>query len=235
MLIRKLRCGQLRRLRVREPETGVDPTPDKQLSGPPARKRKEIKEMKRLAVITGILALAAPLALAQTSTWTSDPAHSEVDFSIKHLSVSNVHGRFGHVSATIIYNDADITKSSVNATIDVTGVDTGEEARNNHLKTPDFFDVATYANATFTSTSVAKTATGLTVNGNLTLHGVTKPVVLTVDGPTAPAQGMDHKPHVGFEATTTIKRTDFGIGTKFPDAILSDAVKLTIELDVAKQ
>jgi len=95
--------------------------------------------------------------------------------------------------------------------------------------------VATYANATFVSTSVAKTATGLLVSGNLTLHGVTKPVVLTVDGPTAPAQGMDHKPHVGFEATTTIKRTDFGIGTKFPEAILSDAVKLTIELDVAKQ
>ena len=85
--------------------------------------------MKRLAVLTGILALAAPLALAQTTTWTSDPAHSEVDFSIKHLSISNVHGRFGKVAATIDLNQADITKSTVTATIDTTTVDTGDGAR----------------------------------------------------------------------------------------------------------
>jgi len=83
--------------------------------------------MKRLTLVTGILALAAPLALAQTSTWKSDPAHSEVDFTILHLSVSHVHGRFGHVDATLVLNAADITKSTVTATIDVTGVSTGEE------------------------------------------------------------------------------------------------------------
>jgi polyisoprenoid-binding protein YceI len=191
--------------------------------------------MKRLALVTGILALAAPLALAQTSTWTSDPAHSEVDFSITHLAISNVHGRFGHVAATIVYNEADITKSTVNATIDVTGVDTGEEARNNHLKSPDFFDVTTYPSATFTSTSVAKSGDGLTINGNLTLHGVTKPVVLTAEGPTGPVEGVEHKMHAGFSATTTIKRADFGIGPKFAAAMVGDSVKLNIELDVAKQ
>ncbi|HXR40467.1 MAG TPA: YceI family protein [Terracidiphilus sp.] len=191
--------------------------------------------MKRLALVTGILALAASLALAQTSTWTSDPPHSEVDFTITHLSVSNVHGRFGHVAATINLNEADITKSTVSATIDVTGIDTGEDARNNHLKSPDFFDVATLPSATFTSTSVAKTATGLTINGNLTLHGVTKPVVLAAEGPRGPAPGMDHKPHAGFSATTTIKRTDFGIGSKFPAAIVGEDVKLNIELEVVKQ
>jgi polyisoprenoid-binding protein YceI len=191
--------------------------------------------MKRLALVTGILALAAPLALAQTSTWTSDPNHSEVDFSISHLTVSNVHGRFGHVNATIAYNEADVTKSTVNATIDVTGVDTGEDARNNHLKSPDFFDVTTYPSATFASTSVSKGGNGLIINGNLTLHGVTKPVVLTADGPRGPAPGMDHKPHAGFSATTTIKRTDFGIGGKFPSAAVGDDVKLNIELEVVKQ
>ncbi len=139
--------------------------------------------MKRLAIVTGILALAAPLALAQTSTWTSDPNHSEVDFSITHMTVSNIHGRFGHVNATIAYNEADVTKSTVNATIDVTGVDTGEEARNTHLKSPDFFDVATFPTATFTSTSVSKSGDGLTINGTLTLHGTTKPVVLSAEGP----------------------------------------------------
>src|ERR1700678_836223 len=191
--------------------------------------------MNRLTIVTGILALAAPLAFAQTSTWTSDPAHSEVDFSISHLTVSNVHGRFGHVTASIVYDEADLTKSTVNATIDVSGVDTGEDARNNHLKSPDFFDVAANPTATFTSTSVAKTDNGLIINGNLTLHGVTKPVVLHAEGPRGPAPGMDHKPHAGFSATTTIKRSDFGIGSKFPAVIVGEDVKLNIELEVVKQ
>lgn len=190
--------------------------------------------MKHLALATGILALAAPLALAQTSTWTSDPAHSEVDFTVTHLTISNVHGRFGHVTATIKLNEADITKSSVTASIDMTGIDTGEEARNNHLKSPDFFDVATYPTATFTSTSVSKSGSSLTINGNLTLHGVTKPVTLTAEGPTGPVTGMDKKQHAGFSASATIKRTDFGVG-KFPAAVVGDDVKLGIELDVAKQ
>jgi polyisoprenoid-binding protein YceI len=191
--------------------------------------------MNRLTIVTGILALAAPLAFAQTSTWTSDSAHSEVDFSISHLTVSNVHGRFGHVTASIAYDEADVTKSTVNATIDVSGVDTGEEARNNHLKSPDFFDVATNPTATFTSTSVSKSDTGLTINGNLTLHGVTKPVVLHAEGPRGPAPGMDHKPHAGFSATTTVKRTDFGIGAKFPSTVVGEEVKLDIELEIVKQ
>jgi polyisoprenoid-binding protein YceI len=191
--------------------------------------------MKRLALVTGILALAAPLALAQASTWTSDTAHSEVDFTIRHLSVSNIHGRIGKVAATLHLNEIDITKSTVTATIDVTTIDTGEPARDTHIKSPDFFDVAKFPTATFESTSVAKGGSGLTVTGNFTLHGVTKPVVLDVEGPSGPALGMDHKPHSGFTATTTISRTAFGIGAKFPDAIVGDAVKLTIEVEVVKQ
>jgi polyisoprenoid-binding protein YceI len=191
--------------------------------------------MKRFTLVTGILALAAPLALAQTSTWISDPAHSEVDFSITHLAISNVHGRFGHVNATLNFNEADVSKSTVTATIDVTGVDTGEQGRNNDLKGPNYFDVATYPSATFTSTSVAKSGDSLTINGNLTLHGVTKPVVLAAEGPRGPASGMDHKQHSGFSASTTIKRSDFGIGPKIPAAMVGDEVKLNIELDVAKQ
>jgi polyisoprenoid-binding protein YceI len=191
--------------------------------------------MKRMAFLTGILALAAPLAMAQTSTWVSDPAHSEVDFAITHLSISNVHGRFGKVAATLAYDETDVTKSTVTAIIDVSTVDTSEDARNNHLKTPDFFDIAQYPTATFASTSVAKSGNGLIVNGNFSLHGVTKPVVLNVDGPTGPVQGMDHKQHSGFSATTTISRSAFGIGTKFPASMVGDEVKLSIDLDLAKQ
>jgi polyisoprenoid-binding protein YceI len=191
--------------------------------------------MKHLKLASAALALIAPVAMAQTSAWKVDSAHSEVDFSIKHLAISNVHGRFGKIDATINYDDKDISKSSVNVTVDVTGVDTGMSPRDNDLKSDNYFDVAKYPTATFTSTSVAKGGSGLQVSGNLTLHGVTKPVVLDVSGPTGPITGMDKKPHAGFEATTTIHRLDFGIGAKTPEAILSDEVKLIIELDAAKQ
>jgi polyisoprenoid-binding protein YceI len=196
--------------------------------------------MKRLLFVTGILALAAPLALAQTSspisTWTSDAAHSEVDFSIRHLSISNVRGRFGNVAATLVWNQANITRSRITATIGAATVDTGEPTRDADLKSASFFDVANFSTATFTSTRVEKNGHGLTVTGNLTLHGVTRPVVLDVEGPSGPVPGlMDHKPHSGFSATTTISRTAFGIGGKYPAAIVGDEVKLTIDLDVVKQ
>ena len=92
-----------------------------------------------------------------------------------------------------------------------------------------------FPTATFVSTSVSKSGNGLTVSGNLTLHGVTKPVVLQVDGPTGPINGMNKKPHSGFSATTNVKRTDFGIATGFPTAAVSDDVALTFHFDVAKQ
>jgi polyisoprenoid-binding protein YceI len=175
------------------------------------------------------------VAEAQASTWTPDKAHSEVDFSILHMSLSKVHGRFGLSSGQILWNEADVTKSTVNVTIDVNTIDTGVSGRDSDLKSAGLFDVAQFPTATFTSTSVAKTANGLTVTGNLTLHGVTKPVVLQVEGPMGPVPGMDHKPHAGFSATTTISRTAFGIGTKYPSAVLGDDVQLSIEMDVVKQ
>jgi polyisoprenoid-binding protein YceI len=191
--------------------------------------------MKRLAIVFGTLALAAPVAMAQTSTWISDPVHSEIDFTINHLSISNVHGRFGKVAATLLYDPTDVTKSNITATIDVSTVDTGEEARNNHLKTPDFFDLSQFPTATFKSTGVTRSGNGLAVAGNLSLHGVTRPVVLNVEGPTGPVQGMDKKQHSGFSATTVISRSAFGIGPKFPPSIVGDEVKLSLDLDVAKQ
>jgi len=191
--------------------------------------------MKRIALLAGILALFAPLALAQTSTWVSDPNHSEVDFGITHMSVSKVHGRFGAVNATIVYNEADVTKSTVTATIGVDTVDTGVDARNNDLKSAHFFDVASMPTATFTSTSVTKNGTKLAVAGNLTLHGITKPVVLDVEGPTQSVSDPKGKMHAGFSATTTLDRTAFNIGSQVPGAMLGDTVSLDIELEVVKQ
>lgn len=191
--------------------------------------------MKRLVSAIGILALAAPLAIAETATWVPDKAHSSVDFSISHMSLSKVRGHFGNVGGKIQWNDADISKSSVDVTIDVNTVDTGVSGRDSDLKSANFFDVAQFPTATFTSTSVAKAGDKLTVTGNLTLHGVTKPVTLEVEGPSGPVPGMDHKPHAGFSAKTTINRKDFGIGSKMPAAMLGEDVPLTIDLDIAKQ
>ena len=193
--------------------------------------------MKRLGITVLLVGLAAPLALAQTqgTVWTSDQAHSEVEFSIRHMSVSNVHGHFGKVAATILWNEAEPGKSTVTATIDVSTIDTGVPGRDSDLKSDSFFDAAKFPTATFVSSGVVKDGGGFTVTGNLTLHGVTKPVVLSVEGPSGPVPEMDHKPHAGFTATTTISRTAFGIGGKYPAAMVGDEVKLTIEVEAVKQ
>jgi polyisoprenoid-binding protein YceI len=191
--------------------------------------------IRRFSSLGSILLLSAPLALAQTSTWVPDKAHSEVDFSVVHLSLSNVRGHFGNIGGIIVLDESDITKSTVNVTIDASTMDTGVGPRDADLKGPNFFDVTQFPTATFVSTSVAKRGSGLTVSGNLTLHGVTKPAVLQVEGPTGPVPGMDKKPHSGFSATATISRTAFGIATKFPTAVVGDEVKLTIDIDLAKQ
>ncbi|HZB88674.1 MAG TPA: YceI family protein [Terracidiphilus sp.] len=188
-----------------------------------------------MTLLAALTTLAAPLAMAQTTTWTPDKAHSGVDFSIQHLSLSHVHGHFGNIGGAIVLNQADITKSTVNVTIDVNTVDTGVGGRDTDLKSDKFFDVAQFPAATFVSTSVARTAKGLTVAGNLTLHGVTMPVVLEVKGPTGPVQGADQKPHEAFSASTTIIRSSFGIAPKYATSLIGDKVTLTINLEMIQQ
>ncbi len=189
--------------------------------------------MKNL-LLAGVLSLAAPLAIAQTSTWAPDKNHSEVDFTCLHLGITNVHGKIGNIGGTIVANDADITKSTVNITIDLSTVDTGVSMRDNDLKSDHFFNVAQFPTATFVSTSVAKSGSGLTIVGNLTLHGVTKPVTLNVEGPNGPVEGMG-KTHEGFSATTTVSRTAFGVGANMPTKMVADEIKLSIDLDLVKQ
>jgi polyisoprenoid-binding protein YceI len=154
---------------------------------------------------------------------------------VRHMQLTTVHGRMGKVTGTIQVNDTDLTKSSIQITIDVAGIDTGVVPRDNDLRSANFFDAALYPTATFTSTSIAKSGNGYTVNGNLTLHGVTKPVTLDMDAPVGPVNGMGGKQHMGFSGTATISRTAFGIGAKLPSAMLGDDIKLTIEVDAVKQ
>jgi polyisoprenoid-binding protein YceI len=179
--------------------------------------------------------MISPLSHAQTSTWTPDKAHSGVDFSILHLNLSNVRGHFTLNSGEVIWDEADITKSKVNITIDLTSIDTNNSMRDGDLKSDAFFDTAKFPTGTFTSTSITKSAGGLNIAGNLTIHGITKPVTLQVEGPNGPVTGMDKKLHKGFSATATLDRTAFGLGLKYPSTIIGNDVKLTVDLDLAQQ
>ncbi|MEZ2348740.1 YceI family protein [Terriglobus sp. RCC_193] len=179
--------------------------------------------------------LFAPFAPAQISNWKPDTAHSGIDFSLLHLGISKVRGHFAVAGGEVTFDEKDITKSKVNITINTASVDTQNSMRDDDLKSEKFFDTAKFPTGTFTSTSIKKTKDGLAINGNLTVHGITKPVVLTVDGPNGPVTGLDKKQHIGFSATTTVDRIAFGLAPSYPASVIGNDVKLTIDLDLAKQ
>ena len=185
------------------------------------------------------LAVSAGTMGAQAKDYKIEAAHSEADFAIKHMAISTVHGSFHGVSGMVKFDPADVSKAGVEATIDVTSVDTGVAPRDNHLKGPDFFDTAKFPTMTFKSTSVVKAGDHYDVKGDLTLHGVTKQVVLKLETPGKEQVGMDKKIHRGFTATTTINRKDFGLswgGTvSSGDAVLGDDVKIELDIDAVQQ
>lgn len=194
--------------------------------------------LTKTAVLVAVLTTGAQ-ALAQRATYAIDPAHSEVTFGIRHMAISTVHGRFGIKEGVIEFDPKNLADSSVMAVIDVASVDTGVAQRDTHLKSPDFFDAAKYPTATFKSTKVVATGGGLDVMGDLSLHGVTKPVTLHMDPPSREQIGMDKRPHRGFSATTTINRQDFGLTWNGKlasgDAVLGDDVKLTLDIDAGQK
>jgi polyisoprenoid-binding protein YceI len=157
------------------------------------------------------LALVMP-ATAFAAEWTIDPMHTSTSFSVKHMMVSTVRGSFTKTTGTVTLDDKDVTKSVVNVEIDPSTIDTREPKRDGHLKSPDFFDVAKYPKISFHSTKVEKAGAGLKVTGDLTMHGQTHPVILTVDGPTAPTKSMQPGVMVrGFSATGKLSRKDWGL------------------------
>jgi polyisoprenoid-binding protein YceI len=178
------------------------------------------------------IALAAALALATApvfaATYTLDPGHTQVVFSWNHFGYSNPTAQFGKVEGTLEFDQANPTKSSVSVTIPLASVNSNVEKLNEHLQSPDFFDAAKFADATFKSTKVEKGAMAdhLKVTGDLTLHGVTKPVVLDVTVNKVGEHPMRKAPAAGFDASTTIKRSDFGITKYVP--MVSDDIKIRI-------
>jgi polyisoprenoid-binding protein YceI len=186
-----------------------------------------------------IVALAALVALpAAASTWDVDPAHTESSFLVKHMMVSNVRGQFGKTTGVIQQDDKDVTKSKAEINIDATTIDTRVDKRDAHLKSPDFFDVEKFPTITFKSTKITKgEGNNLKVDGDLTMHGVTKPVVLKVEyTPETLAGGKTLR---GVTATTKVNRKDFGLNwNKTIEAggvVVGDEVVITVEMELIKQ
>ena len=186
-----------------------------------------------------VLMMGVGAMSAQTTQWKVDPAHSEADFAIKHMAISTVHGSFHGISGVVAFDPADVAKSHVEATIPIATVDTGVAPRDTDLKSPRFFDATQFPTMTFKSTSVRKAGDHYDMAGDLTLHGVTKQVVLNLQDPGKAQMGMDGKTlHRGFTATTTINRQDFGLTfngmLKSGEAVLSDEVRIEIDIDAAQ-
>ncbi|GFO61077.1 polyisoprenoid-binding protein [Geomonas silvestris] len=194
--------------------------------------------MSRIISMLAALALLALPVLATAATYNIDPEHSNTGFKVRHLMVSNVKGSFGKVQGSVVIDDQDLTKSTVSVSIDTASIDTGVAKRDNHLRSPDFLDVAKYPTMTFVSTKVAKNGSGLKVSGNLTLHGVTRPVVLDVEGLSAESKDPWGNLRRGASATAKIDRKDFGlVWNKMLETggvAVGDEVHIMIEVEMIK-
>ncbi|MCW0393947.1 Protein YceI [Xanthomonas sacchari] len=172
-------------------------------------------------------AAAAAAAKGVSGTYTLDPAHTDVLVQWSHFGFSNPSAHFGDVDGTLVYNAQDVSKSSVNVTLPLSGLNSFTAKFDEHLKSADFFDAAKFPTATFKSTKVTSAGGNkLTVAGDLTIKGTTKPVVLAVTLNGAGPHPMKKVPALGFDATTTVKRSDFGLGAYVPN--VSDEVKIRI-------
>ncbi len=172
-------------------------------------------------------------AFEQVETWKIDPAHSSAQFAVRHLGISTVRGEFRKVSGSASYDPADPSKTSLEATIDATSVDTRVDMRDNDLRSPNFLDVQKYPTITFKSKRAESAGPGkLKITGVLTIHGVAKEVVLDVDGPTSPVKDPRGNVHVGASATTTVNRKDFGVNGA--PSMVGDQISITIDAELIK-
>jgi len=196
--------------------------------------------MKRIiASVSAIIALALP-AFAFASTWTIDPDHSNIGFKVRHLMVSNVKGSFDKHTGTVEINDKDITKSKVEVSIDTNSINTNVQKRDDHLRSADFFNVAKLPTMTFVSKKVDKAGKdNLKVTGDLTLHGVTKEVVLDLEGPSKESKDPWGSLRKGATATTKINRKDFGLvwnkALETGGVAVGDEITITLEIEMIKK
>jgi len=193
--------------------------------------------MKRASLIAVVILATAYLSFTviEKSNWTYDKAHAKVGFSVTHMMISDVDGFFKNADATLTTTKADFTDAVVEMTADASSIFTDNEKRDAHLRTADFFDVEKYPKITFKSFYFKKTKEPNTyyVKGNLTMHGVTKPVGLNVVAKTG-TNPYSKKAIAGFRITGTLNRSDFGIGPDTPSAIVSDEVQIVCNAEFSK-
>ena len=178
--------------------------------------------------------------LAHSDTWQIDPAHTNVEFSVRHMMISNVKGQFQKTSGTVDVNGKDPTSAKIDATIDATSINTRVDKRDAHLKSPAFLDVDKFPTITFKSTKIEADGPGKwKVTGDLTLHGVTKPVVLDVESTGTPVTDPMGNTRAGASATTKISRKDFGLTWNQPletgGVMVGDEVAISIDVEAIKK
>jgi polyisoprenoid-binding protein YceI len=173
------------------------------------------------------------------ATYQLDHIHSSVGFSVKHMMIAKVHGVFEKVSGKLVYDKNDLSKANAEATIEAASINTRESQRDNHLRSPDFFDVEKFPTLTFKSKTVTGSSDGdLKATGDLTIRGVTKQITLDVDGPTDELKDPYGNLKIGLSASTTIKRKDFGLtwnaALEAGGVLVGDEVKITLDLQFIK-
>ena len=187
-----------------------------------------------------IAMLIALPVLAHADNWQIDPAHTNVEFTVRHMMISNVKGQFQKTSGTVTVNGSDPTSAKIDATIDATSIDTRVDKRDAHLKSPAFLDVDKFPTITFKSNKVEADGPGKwKVKGDLTLHGVTKPVVLEVESTGTPITDPMGNTRAGASATTKISRKDFGLTWNQPletgGVMVGDEVAISIDVEAIKK
>jgi polyisoprenoid-binding protein YceI len=196
--------------------------------------------LSRIAVVASLAAALSLPAAAANSNWQVDPAHSSAQFSVRHMAISTVRGAFSKVSGTVVLDDKDISKSTVDVTIDANSVDTRVPDRDNDLRSDKFFDVAHHPSITFKSRKVEQVTSGkLKVTGDLTIRGTTKEVVLDVEGPTAPMKDPWGNTRTAATAITKINRQDFGVKWNAAldngGVVVGDEVSIVIDVELVKK
>ncbi|MCW3089329.1 MAG: polyisoprenoid-binding protein [Ferruginibacter sp.] len=191
--------------------------------------------MKRISIVLLMAAVVAFSSFTLLETWKLDKAHSQLGFSVTHLGISDVSGYIKSFDVTIKAEKPDYSDAVVELTGDMASINTGIEMRDNHLKGPDFFDAVKYPTINFISTGLKSAgANKYKMTGNLTFHGVTKPITLDLWYRGTAANPQSKAPVAGFQVTGVIKRTDFGIATGFPAAMLGDDVYIKADGEFGK-
>lgn len=193
--------------------------------------------MKKISLILALIAVFLTFNLNAQTVWKQDPNHSKLGFVVTHLSIADVTGYFTTFDVTVTSSQADFSDAIIEMTADINTINTGIEARDKHLKSADFFDAATYPTMTFKSTSIEKTGDNqFKLKGNLTMHGITKEITVdlihrgTIQNPMA-----NNADVAGLQILGTLKRSDFNIGSTFPDFAISDEVRIKADGEFSKK